>query len=69
VADDGAREALGVQASCLGAPVNPASEFSQASYFAEIMRTEVVEARKVAKEAQRCWSTRRVTTVPRYQST
>ena len=45
-----AGEALGVQASCLGAPVNPASEFAQASYFVEIMRTELVEARKVAKK-------------------
>src|ERR1700733_6856425 len=36
------------------------SEFAQASYFAGIMRTELVEARKAAKEAQRRWSTRRV---------
>lgn len=55
-----AGEALGVEASCLGAPVNPASEFAQASYFVEIMRTELVEARKVAKKAQRRWSARRV---------
>jgi hypothetical protein len=60
VAHDGAGEALGVQASCLAAPVNPASEFAQASYFVEIMRTELVEARKVAKKAQRRWSARRV---------
>jgi hypothetical protein len=60
VADDDADEALGVQASCLGALVNPASEFAQASYFAGIMREELVEARKAAKEAQRRSSTRRV---------
>jgi hypothetical protein len=60
VAHDDAGEALGVQASCLGAPVNRASEFAQASYFVEIMRTELVEARKVAKKAQRRWSARRV---------
>ena len=36
------------------------SELAQASYFAGIMRTELVEARKAAKEAQHCWSTRRV---------
>src|ERR1700730_4034194 len=60
VAHDDAGEALRVQASCLGAPVNPASEFAQASYFVEIMRTELVEARKVAKKAQRRWSARRV---------
>jgi hypothetical protein len=36
------------------------SEFAQATYFAGIMRTELVEARKAAKEAQKHWSTRRV---------
>jgi hypothetical protein len=60
VADDDAGEALGVQASRLGAQVNPASEFAQASYFVEIMRTELLQMRKVAKEAQRRWSVRRV---------
>ena len=39
--------------------MNPASEFAQASYFVEIMRTELVDARKVAKKAQRRWSARR----------
>lgn len=58
VADDDAGEALGVHASCLGAPVNPASESAQASYFAGIMRTELVEARKAAREAQKGWSRR-----------
>ena len=60
MAHDDAGEALGAQASRLGAPVNPAPEFAQASYFVEIMRTELVEARKVAKKAQRRWSARRV---------
>ena len=60
MADDVAGEALGVQASGLGAQVNGASEFAQASYFAEIMRKELIEARKAAKEVQRRWSTRRV---------
>ena len=60
MADDDAGEAFGVQASCLGAQVNPASEFAQASYFVEIMRTELLQMRKVAKEAQRRWSVRRV---------
>ena len=60
VADHDAGETLGAQASCLGASVNPASEFAQASYFAEIMRTELVEARKAAKQARRRWSARRV---------
>jgi hypothetical protein len=40
--------------------VNPTSEFAQASYFAEIMRTELVAARKAAREAQQRWSTRRI---------
>jgi hypothetical protein len=52
-----------------GAPVNPASEFAQASYFAGIMRAELGEARKAAKQAQRRWSTRRVndnTEIPKH---
>jgi hypothetical protein len=40
--------------------VNRMSEFAQASYFAGIMRTELIAARKAAKEAQQRWSTRRV---------
>jgi hypothetical protein len=57
VAVDDAGEALGVKAPCNEAPT---SELAQASFFAEIMRRELVEARKAAKEAQRRWSTRRV---------
>lgn len=53
MADDVAGEALRVE-------VNGASELAQASYFAEIMRKELVEARKAAQEARRRWSTRRV---------
>jgi hypothetical protein len=60
VADDDADETLGLEAPCNGTPVNRMSEFAQASYFAGIMRTELVEARKAAKEAQRRWSNRRV---------
>jgi hypothetical protein len=60
VADDDVRETPGLPAPCDGTPVNGMSEFAQASYFAGIMRTELVEARKAAKEAQRRWSTRRV---------
>ena len=51
---------LGLETPRYGTPVNRMSEFAQASYFAGIMRTELVEARKAAKEAQRRWSTRRV---------
>jgi hypothetical protein len=53
VADNVAGEAL-------RAEVNGASELAQATYFAEIMRNELVEARKAAKEARRRWSTRQV---------
>ncbi|HEY2504737.1 MAG TPA: hypothetical protein VGI68_25835 [Mycobacterium sp.] len=53
MADDVAGEALRVE-------VNGASELAQAAYFAEIMRNELIEARKAAKEAQRHWSTRQV---------
>ena len=60
MADDDAGEPLGLEAPCNGTPVNRLSEFAQASYFAGIMRTELVEARKAAKEAQRRWSSRRV---------
>jgi hypothetical protein len=60
VADDDAGETLGVKAPCNGAPVNRTSQLAEASYFAGIMRTELVEARKAAKEAQQGWSTRRV---------
>ena len=51
---------LGLETPCNGTPVNRMSEFAQASYFAGIMRTELIEARKAAKEAQRRWSNRRV---------
>ena len=51
------RRSLGGKSSV---QVNRTSEFAQASYFAGIMRTELVEARKAAKEAQRRWSSRRV---------
>jgi hypothetical protein len=60
VADDDVRETWGYQLRATERPVNRMSEFAQASYFAGIMRTELVEARKAAKEAQRRWSTRRV---------
>jgi hypothetical protein len=60
VAVDDAGEAFGVKAPCNEAPVNRKSQLAQASYFAGIMRTELVEARKAAKKAQRRWSTRRV---------
>ena len=60
MADDDAGEPLGIEASCLRAQANPASELAQASYFAEIMRNELVEARKTAKQAQRSWSKHRV---------
>jgi hypothetical protein len=60
VADDDAGRTLGLEAPCNETPVNRMSEFAQASYFAGIMRTELVEARKAAKEAQQRWSTRRV---------
>jgi hypothetical protein len=60
VAVDDAGEALGVKAPCNEAPVNRTSQLAQASYFAGIMRTELVEARKAVKEARRRWSTRRV---------
>src|SRR5262249_41632163 len=59
VAVDDAGEASGVKAPCNEAPVNRTSQLAQASYFAGIMRTELVEARKAAKEARRRWSTRR----------
>lgn len=59
MADDDVGETLGLEAPCDGTPVNRMSEFAQASYFAGIMRMELVEARKAAKEAQRRWSTRR----------
>jgi hypothetical protein len=60
IADEDAGETLGLEAPCNGTPVNRMSEFAQASYFAGIMRTELVEARKAARKAQRHWSTRRV---------
>jgi hypothetical protein len=60
VADNVAGEPFGVEASCLGVQVNCACELEQASYFAEIMRNELVEARKTAKQAQRSWSKQRV---------
>ena len=40
--------------------MNHTSEHAQASYFAGIMRTELAEARKAARNAQRRWSTRGV---------
>ena len=58
-ADDDASEALGVKAPCNGALVNRTSQLAQASYFAGMMRAELVEARKAAKEARQRWSTRR----------
>jgi hypothetical protein len=58
IADEDAGETLGLEAPCNGTPVNRMSEFAQASYFAGIMRTELVEARKAARKAQR--SARRV---------
>ena len=60
MADDDAGETFGLEALCNGTPVNSMSEFAQASYFAGIMRTELIAARKAAKEAQQRWSTRRV---------
>ena len=60
VADNVVGEALGVEAPCSGALVNHTSELAQASYFAGIMRTELVEARKAARKAQQHWSTHRV---------
>jgi hypothetical protein len=53
VADDDASEALGVEAPCNGALMNRTSQLAQASYFAGIMRTELVEARKAAKACHR----------------
>jgi hypothetical protein len=58
IADEDAGETLGLEAPCTGTPVNRMPEFAQASYFAGIMRTELVEARKAARQAQRHWSTR-----------
>jgi hypothetical protein len=57
MADDVAGEALRVE-------VNGASELAQATYFVEIMRNELVEARKAAKAAQRHWSTHQVNDTP-----
>jgi hypothetical protein len=60
VADECAGEAVAREASLDEAPVARASEFAQARYFAEMMRTERDEARKAAREAQQRWSTRRI---------
>jgi hypothetical protein len=60
MADDVAGEALAVEAPCNGAPMDRTSQLAQASYFAGIMRTELVEARKTAKEAHKRWASRRV---------
>jgi hypothetical protein len=60
VADNVVGEALGIEAPRTGAPMNHMSELAQASYFAGIMRTELAEARKAARNAQRRWSTRGV---------
>jgi hypothetical protein len=58
IADEDTGETLGLEAPCNGTPVNRTSQRAQASYFAGIMRTELVEARKAAKQAQQRWSTR-----------
>jgi hypothetical protein len=60
MADDVAGEAVAVEAPYSGAPMDGTSQFAQASYFAGIMRTELVEARKAAMEARKRWASRRV---------